>query len=151
MSQDLKDLYRKVVLDHNRSPRNFGALERTTHRAEGSNPLCGDRVELFLEIMEEKVQEIGFSGEGCAICTASASLLTEAIKGKTKQEVGQLQELFHQLLSGTINVEKEGDVLGELVVFGGVAQYPTRIKCATLAWQTLLAALEHSQDTVSTE
>ncbi len=151
MSQDLKELYRRVVLEHNRAPHNFGALENATHHAEGNNPLCGDRVEIFLNLVEEKVQQVRFVGEGCAICTASASLMTEYLQGKTMAEVKQLQTKFHQLLADELHIEQEAESLGELIVFAGVAQYPARIKCATLAWHTLQAALDHSPETVSTE
>lgn len=151
MSQDLKKLYRSVVLEHNRSPRNFGAPKEATHHAEGNNPLCGDRVELFVNVSDGAMQRVSFVGEGCAICTASASLMTEIMQGKSTSEAKLLQAQFFQLLSGELTAEQCSELLGELVVFAGVTQYPARIKCANLAWHTLQAALEDSQETVSTE
>ncbi|TNE48381.1 MAG: SUF system NifU family Fe-S cluster assembly protein [Deltaproteobacteria bacterium] len=150
MSQNLQDLYRKVVLEHNRNPRNFGALENFTHHAKGNNPLCGDCVELFLQVEGNEVQQVGFEGEGCAICNASSSLLTEAIQGQSLQQVHSLHQRFEQMLAGEFSAQDEQE-LGPLLVFTGLADFPARLKCATLAWRTLQAALENSEAPVSTE
>ncbi len=153
MSFDLRDLYQQTIIDHNKSPRNYGKMEDSTHRAEGHNPLCGDQIELFLKIDDGKVTDVKFVGKGCAISTASASLLTEEIKGKTVEEVRELFDKFHQMLTRD-NPEEAfaaGEELGKLVVFAGVAEYPARIKCATLAWHALMAALENKDQPVSTE
>lgn len=149
MSQDLQNLYRQVVLEHNRNPRNFGKLEEYTHHAEGNNPLCGDRVELFLQIEHNKVCHVGFEGEGCAICNASSSLLTEAIQGQSLEQVHQLHQRFEHMLSGEQTPNEEE--LGPLLVFAGLVDFPARLKCATLAWKALQAALERAEAPVSTE
>ena len=153
MSFDLRDLYQQTIVDHNKSPRNYGKMEDSTHRAEGHNPLCGDQIELFLKIKEDRIADVKFVGKGCAISTASASLLTEEIRGKTVREVRQLFEKFHNMLTRE-NPQKaipEIEDMGKLVVFAGVAEYPARIKCATLAWHALIAALENKEQPVSTE
>jgi nitrogen fixation NifU-like protein len=136
---DLRDLYQELVLDHGRKPRNFRRIEHPSARAEGHNPLCGDRLSLYLAMDGEKIRDAAFEGSGCAISTASASLMTEAVRGKTREEAEALFERFHDLVMG----EGEADeFLGKLGVFEGVRDYPTRVKCATLAWHTLRAALE---------
>lgn len=144
----LAELYQEVILDHNRRPRNFGRPEQFSHQAEGYNPLCGDRVQIFLSIEEGRVKEAHFHGTGCAISTASASALTEAVQGKSLEEVKELFSRFRSML--TQDEAGEND-LGELNAFQGVRQYPIRVKCATLAWHTLKAALEEPEKTVSTE
>ncbi len=141
------DLYQEMTLDHGRRPRNFGTCEPHTHEAEGYNPLCGDRFHLSLRVEDGVIAEVQFSGSGCAISTASASLMTEAMTGR---EVGDFDPLFdsvHALCTGDLH--HEGD-LGKLIVFGGVANFPMRVKCATLAWHTLKAALQ-GEKSVSTE
>ena len=144
----LRDLYQEVILDHNKRPRNFRALDRSTHHADGANPLCGDKVTLYLDIRNGTIQDIAFQGSGCAISTASASLMTEALKGKPVAEVEHLFEEFHDAVTG---VAEPAPDLGKLAILTGVRDYPARVKCATLAWHTLRAALENQTQPVSTE
>lgn len=146
---DLRELYQEVILDHNRSPRNFGSLEDPTLQADGHNPLCGDKLRIALNVADGVVTDIRFEGSGCAISKASASLMTEGIKGKTLDEAKALFELFHQLV--TDQEAPPSANLGKLTVFAGVRDYPARVKCAILAWHTLLAAVENSQKPASTE
>jgi nitrogen fixation NifU-like protein len=147
-SNELRDLYQEVILDHNRHPRNFRALPGANRAAVGHNPLCGDRVQVFLQIDDDRVKAISFEGSGCAISTASASLMTEALKGRTVAEAHALFESFHELL--TRGSDDPGR-LGKLAVLAGVREFPIRVKCATLAWHTLEAALEQKDHPVSTE
>lgn len=144
---DLRDLYQEVILDHNRHPRNFGPLPAANHHAEGNNPLCGDRITVYLDVAGDRIRDVSFEGAGCAISTASASLMTEALKGRTVEEARQLFHGFHEL----VTKGEEGEDLGKLAVFTGVREYPMRVKCATLAWHTLLAALDAQDQPVSTE
>jgi nitrogen fixation NifU-like protein len=146
---DLKDLYRDVILDHNRQPRNFGNLEGTGNHAEGHNPLCGDRLTVSLRLNGDTVEDIRFQGKGCAISTASASLMTEAVKGKDRTAIRALFEQVHNLLTRQDAVA--GASLGKLAALSGVREFPARVKCASLCWHTLNAALEHGAATVSTE
>lgn len=149
---DLRDLYQEVILDHNRHPRNFGPLPAANHRAEGNNPLCGDKVTVFLDLADDRIRDVAFQGAGCAISTASASLMTEALKGKTVEEARRLFHVFQDLVTtGNIGDREGSPELGKLVVFTGVREFPMRVKCATLAWHTLLAALEQKDQPVSTE
>jgi len=148
---DLRELYQEVILDHSKRPRNFRTLAAASHRAKGHNPLCGDRVELFLTIDGGDIKDAAFQGAGCAISTASASLLTETVKGKTVEEAGELFERFHDLVTGKPTASPAGSDLGKLEAFAGVAEFPVRVKCATMVWHTLSAALEKKQETVSTE
>ena len=144
---ELRELYQEVIIDHGRHPRNFGMLPNANHAKEGFNPLCGDKI--FLQIKEQNgvIEKMQFEGCGCAISMASASLMTEALQGKTLKEVNALFELFHDwIMDG-----KTSDQLGKLTVLGGVREFPARVKCATLAWHTLKAALENNSDPVSTE
>jgi nitrogen fixation NifU-like protein len=144
----MRDLYQEVILDHNRHPRNFRALADANRKAEGHNPLCGDRVQIFLHVEGDRVQGISFQGSGCAISTASASLMTEALKGRSVAEAHALFKRFHDLLThGSGNAEE----LGKLAVLAGVREFPIRVKCATLAWHTLEAALAQKDHPVSTE
>ncbi|MBV8974729.1 MAG: SUF system NifU family Fe-S cluster assembly protein [Sinobacteraceae bacterium] len=148
---DLKELYRDVILDHNRRPRNFGPLEGANHRAEGNNPLCGDRLTLAVRLAGDRIEDIRFEGSGCAISTASASLMTEAVKGKDRASVGQLFERIHALLT---QPDAAADpALGKLAALSGVREFPARVKCASLCWHTLNAALASPSGaaTVSTE
>lgn len=150
---DLTDLYQEVILDHSKKPRNFGHLEHPSHRARGDNPLCGDRLDLTLIVRDGKVEDVAFEGSGCAISVASASLMTERVKGRPVEEAEQTFERFHRLLTGDAPAE-EFEGLDKLAVFTGVREFPIRVKCATLAWHTLHAALEQGEDgkaTVSTE
>lgn len=150
---DLKDLYRDVILDHNRNPRNFGPLPSASADAEGFNPLCGDRLKLHLRVVDERVEDVRFEGQGCAISTASASLMTEAIKGKTRAEALALFERVHALL--TEDAAPADESLGKLCALSGVREFPARVKCASLCWHTLASALKspepRSVPAVSTE
>lgn len=147
---ELRDLYQEVILDHNRSPRNFGHLDDANRRADGHNPLCGDRLDVTVKVVEGVVTDLRFEGSGCAISKASASLMTEAVKGKTIDEFHELFDYFHRLVTDeTLSVDERA--LGKLAVFSGVRDYPARVKCAILAWHTLKSAVTDSQDVVSTE
>jgi nitrogen fixation protein NifU and related proteins len=136
---ELNDLYRDVILDHNRQPRNFGGLEPADASVEGFNPMCGDRLTVRLKLAGEKISDIRFEGQGCAISTASASLMTEAVKGKTRAEALQLFDRVHQLL--TDDAAPPAEELGKLAALSGVRAYPARVKCASLCWHTLASAL----------
>ncbi len=138
---DLRDLYQETILDHGRAPRNFRKLEAATHEADGDNPLCGDKIHLYLQLDGDKVSDISFDGAGCAISTASASLMTEALKGKTIEDALALFERLHETLTGQGECDESVE-LGKLAVFEGVREYPLRVKCATLAWHTLRNAIE---------
>ena len=150
---ELYDLYQEVILDHNKSPRNYGAPEQADRHADGHNPLCGDRLTVYLDLSAEgNVDAVHFEGSGCAISKASASLMTEAVKGKSREEVEALFEEFHRLLTGDPSERGEAvGALGKLAVFEGVREFPVRVKCATLAWHTLKAALDNEQQPASTE
>jgi nitrogen fixation NifU-like protein len=148
IGDSLRDLYQEVILDHNRHPRNFGPLPDANRTAEGHNPLCGDRVVVQLHVEDDHVQGISFQGSGCAISTASASLMTDALRGKTVEEAHALFHVFHDLLT---RGEGDPEQLGKLAVFSGVREFPIRVKCATLAWHTLEAALDQKDQPVSTE
>jgi len=150
MSDELRDLYQEVILDHNRRPRNFGPLPDANRSAEGHNPLCGDRVTVQLRVKDDRVEGISFQGSGCAISTASASLMTEALQGKTVEEAHALFKGFHDLVVRGAR-GSDGEDLGKLAVFTGVREFPIRVKCATLAWHTLEAALDQKDQPVSTE
>ncbi len=139
---DLKELYRDVILDHNRAPRNFGRLTPADAQAEGHNPLCGDRLSLFLRMNGDRIEDVRFEGKGCAISTASASLMTEAVKGKSRAAADELYHHVHELLT-TPNAVAAADV-GKLAALSGVREFPARVKCATLCWHTLQAALNGS-------
>lgn len=146
---DLKELYRDVILDHNKHPRNFGRLEPADAHADGHNPLCGDRLSVFVKMSGDRVEDLKFEGKGCAISTASASLMTEAVKGKDKAAIGNLFEKVHNLL--TQQDAPAGAELGKLAALQGVREFPSRVKCASLCWHTLNAALDRGASTVSTE
>ena len=145
---DLRDLYQEVILDHNKRPRNFRILVEPTHHADGVNPLCGDRISVYLDIEDDVIRDISFQGAGCAISSASASLMTEALQGKSIAEVGHLFEAFHDAVVTDGECPKG---LGKLSVLAGVRDYPSRVKCATLAWHTVRAALEERKEPVATE
>jgi len=148
---DLSELYQEVILDHNRRPRNFRRLEGASHHAEGYNPLCGDRVTVFLQIAGDRIADIAFEGTGCAISKASASMMTDALKGKTLAEADAFFEKFHNMLTVPATAEAEIEGLGKLGVLSGVREYPMRVKCASLAWHTLKAAMQAEDHVVSTE
>ncbi len=148
---DLHDLYQETILDHYRKPRNFHEIEHPNRQADGFNPLCGDRLRLYLQIEHGIIQDIGFVGSGCAISIASASMMTESVKGKSEAETKMLFGNFSLLLSKGTDSQPEPDGMGNLTVFSTVREYPVRAKCATLAWHTLRAALDRSCETASTE
>jgi nitrogen fixation NifU-like protein len=148
MNADVQELYQEVILDHNRRPRNFRALD-AARKAEGFNPLCGDRLTVYLRVEGDVITDVGFQGSGCAISKASASLMTESIKGKTVADATMLFERFVKMI--TAPSDRAVDQLGKLTALAGVRQFPVRVKCATLAWHTLRAALESREEVVSTE
>ncbi len=147
---ELRDLYQEVILDHYKRPRNFGPLEGADHKADGHNPLCGDRVTIYVVLNQDVIRDIRFEGEGCAISTASASLMTEILKGKTLAEVERLFGEFHEMLTGDPS-QPASPAQGKLAVFSGVREFPARVKCATLSWHTLQAALKEQKEPISTE
>jgi nitrogen fixation NifU-like protein len=146
---ELGELYQQVILDHNRKPRNFHKLGDANRTAEGFNPLCGDQIQLYVKLEDGCIRDIGFQGSGCAISRASASLMTSALKGKSAAEAEELFQRFHRLV--TTDGETDPAALGKLAVFSGVREFPARVKCASLAWHTLRAALQGRQDKVTTE
>ena len=148
---ELEELYQEIIMEHNRKPRNFRKLEESNRSANGFNPFCGDTITLDLMVEGDSIADIGFQGSGCAISRASASLMTESIKGKSQDEAQQLFEAFHRLLTGGPEKEVDSEDLGDLDVLAGVSEFPTRIKCATLSWHALRSALEGQEDTVTTE
>ena len=147
---ELSELYQQVILDHNKKPRNFRKLEPATHHAEGYNPLCGDQLNIYLNVNDQGIAEVAFEGSGCAISKASASMMTQAVKGKTKEQAEKLFNEFHSMVTGQLDEENEENKLGNLKIFAGVREFPVRVKCATLPWHTLHAAL-NKKDQVSTE
>ena len=148
---DVRDLYQEVILDHSKSPHNFRALEPADHRAEGYNPLCGDRLTVYANVRDGRITEIGFQGSGCAISVASASMMTDALKGASAEEADAMFHAFHDMLTCMLEPKADASRLGKLIVFTGVSRFPVRVKCATLPWHTLRAALERKQQVVTTE
>ena len=148
---ELRELYQSVILDHNKRPRNFREPEDANHVADGFNPLCGDKITVYLELEQGVVKDVGFSGSGCAISMASASLMTQSIKGRKVDEVRHLFDGFHELVTSDSREEIDSAELGKLAVFGGVREFPVRVKCATLAWHTLKSALDGSAEIAKTE
>jgi len=144
-------LYQEVILDHNKNPRNFGELDDATHQAVGHNPLCGDHVEIFLKVNDGKVEDVKFKGVGCAISKASASIMTTVLKGKTLDEVKDLFQRFHNVLTSKAEEPVNTEELGKLAVFAGVREFPVRVKCATLAWHTLIEAIEKKNSVLTVE
>ena len=151
MTSDLRDLYQEMSPAHGKRPRNFGELAGANRHAEGYNPLCGDRETVFVKVRGDVLEDIRFTGAGCAISTASASMMTESVKGKTRAEADALFARFHELITGKPGAGNGGPELGKLEVFSGVREYPVRVKCATLPWHTLKAALDGAGAPVSTE
>lgn len=151
MSSDLRDLYQEMILDHGKRPRNFRELPGATGKAEGYNPLCGDRETVFVRVVGDTLKDLSFQGSGCAISTASASMMTERLKGKTRKEAEALFTRFHDLITGESESGAGGPDLEKLTVFSGVREYPVRIKCATLPWHTMRAAMNGNGQIVSTE
>jgi nitrogen fixation NifU-like protein len=148
---DLRELYQEVILEHSKAPRNYRELATANHRAEGYNPLCGDHFTVYLDLEGDSIRDISFQGSGCAISKASASMMTQSVKGKTKAEAEKLFDHFRQLVTGQSPENPNQADLGKLAVFAGVSEFPVRVKCATLAWHSLHAALERKRETVSTE
>src|SRR5438067_12704336 len=134
---ELSELYQQVILDHNKKPRNFHKLENANRSAEGFNPLCGDQLNVYLQVEDDQVKEISFEGSGCAISKAAASMMTQAVKGKSKAEAKELFTEFHQMVTGELYEEESPDQIGNLKIFAGVGEFPVRVKCATLAWHTM--------------
>jgi nitrogen fixation NifU-like protein len=147
---ELSELYQQVILDHNKKPRNFRKLDTANHSAEGYNPLCGDHLTVYMDLENDLVKDVGFEGSGCAISKASASMMTQAVKGKSKEQAETLFKEFHSMVTGELDEESEGTSLGNLKIFAGVREFPVRVKCATLPWHTMHAAL-NKQDQISTE
>ena len=150
MSADLRELYQEMILDHGKRPRNFRVVDGLSHEADGYNPLCGDELQLTLRVEDGVIQDIAFQGSGCAISTASASLMTSALKGRRVEEVGELFELFREMVTADRDAPPPAE-LGKLAVLGGVREFPVRVKCATLAWHTLRAALGGNETSATTE
>ncbi len=147
----LKDLYREVILDHNKSPRNFRKIPDADRTVEGFNPLCGDHYTVYLKLDGDTIQDVSFEGSGCAISKASGSIMSTVLKGKTRAEAGETFEHFHKLVRGEMKAEEHLEDLGKLAAFGGVSEFPARVKCASLAWHTVMAALDKKSATVTTE
>jgi nitrogen fixation NifU-like protein len=148
---ELRELYQTVILDHNKNPQNFGSVADANHRASGNNPLCGDVIEVTLLVEDGVVKDVRFEGAGCAISTASASIMTQAVKGKSVEDARALFERFHALVTAPMDEPVDTDAAGKLAVFAGVREFPVRVKCATLAWHTLKNALEGKSDVAKTE
>ena len=142
---ELSELYQQVILDHNKKPRNFRKLETANHSAEGFNPLCGDQLTVYLNLEDDAVKEISFEGSGCAISKAAASMMTQAVKGKSKQEAEKLFSEFHSMVTGELDEETTTNGLGNLRIFSGVRDFPVRVKCASLPWHTMHAALNNER------
>jgi len=147
---ELSELYQQVILDHNKKPRNFHKLEAGNRSAEGFNPLCGDQLTVYMQLEDEVVKDISFEGSGCAISKAAASMMTQSVKGKSKQEAESLFNEFHKMVTGELDEEATPNNLGSLTIFAGVRDFPARVKCASLSWHTMHAAL-HGQEVISTE
>jgi nitrogen fixation NifU-like protein len=148
---EFNELYQEIILEHSKAPRNYRRPARTTCSAEGYNPLCGDHFTVFLNMEGDAIRDVGFQGSGCAISKASASMMTQMLKGKTKAEAEKIFERFHGMVTGENGAPSNGSDLGKLAVFSGVCKYPARVKCATLAWHALQSALEGEQKPVTTE
>jgi nitrogen fixation NifU-like protein len=147
----LRELYQETILDHNKSPRNFRAMTDATRKVDGYNPLCGDHYTLYVKMDDDTIKDISFQGSGCAISKASASVMSSVLKGKTRAEAEEMFEVFHKLVTGGLDPSRQLEVLGKLAAFSGVFEFPARVKCASLAWHTMRAALESHDATVSTE
>lgn len=151
MEQELKELYQQVILDHNKSPRNFRKIENPSRFAEGYNPLCGDKINIYVNFNNEQISDISFQGSGCAISKASASLMTSMLKGKTRAEAEELFNRFHDMVTDKLGDNPNIEDLGKLAVLAGVRDFPVRVKCASLAWHTMMNALNSNDEKVSTE
>lgn len=150
MKSDLRELYQETILEHSKAPRNYREIQSANHKAEGFNPLCGDHFTVYLELDGDSIRDISFQGTGCAISKASASMMTQSVKGKTREQAEELFSRFHEVVTGRAREKKESE-LGKLAVFSNVSEYPVRVKCATLAWHALHAALQGAREPVSTE
>lgn len=148
---DLRELYQDVILEHSKAPRNYREIGGANRKVEGYNPLCGDRYTIYVDLENNSIRDISFQGSGCAISKASASMMTQSVKGKTKDQAEELFHSFHNLVTGQTPPNGGTPDIGKLSVFSGVSEYPVRVKCATLAWHTLRAALEGERETISTE
>ncbi len=148
---DLRDLYQETIIGHAKSPKNFRVIANPTRKVEGYNPLCGDKLTLYVDIHDNTVKDISFEGSGCAISTSSASLMTETIKGKSLDKVEEILEMFQALLKGSPDQIPDTEKLGKLAVFAGVCEFPARVKCASLCWHTLKEAMRGESEVVSTE
>ncbi len=147
---ELSDLYQEVILDHNKNPRNFREIQDADKTADGKNPLCGDALRVYVAVDGDTVKDVSFKGSGCAISKASASMMTQAVKGKTKDEAEMIFDEFHKMVTGELDIETDENHLGKLKIFAGVLEFPARVKCASLSWHTLNAAL-HGEKIISTE
>ena len=147
---ELNELYQEVILDHNKNPRNFREMETATNTADGNNPLCGDALRVYVEMEDDMVKDVAFKGSGCAISKASASMMTQTVKGKSKEEAEILFDEFHKMVTGELDIEQDENHLGKLKIFAGVLEFPARVKCASLSWHTLHAALSGEEE-ISTE
>ncbi|MDQ3802004.1 MAG: SUF system NifU family Fe-S cluster assembly protein [Acidobacteriota bacterium] len=147
---ELNDLYQEVILEHNKNPRNFREIENADKVAEGHNPLCGDQLKLYLSMENDTVRDVAFKGSGCAISKASASMMTQVVKGKSREEAEILFDEFHRMVTGRLDIEQDENRLGKLKIFAGVLEFPARVKCASLSWHTLHAAL-NNEEAASTE
>lgn len=151
MENEIRELYQQVILDHNKSPRNFKKLENANHFAEGYNPLCGDHIDIFIYTEDNVIKDVSFQGSGCAISKSSASLMTTMVKGKTIAEAEEIFSKFQDLVTGKLNSEEKIEELGKLAIFQGVREFPARVKCASLAWHTLNSALKNESKTIVTD
>ena len=147
---ELNDLYQEVILDHNKNPRNFREIENADKTADGNNPLCGDALRVYVSMEDDKVADVAFKGSGCAISKASASMMTQIVKGKSKAEAETLFHEFQNMVTGELDAETDENLLGKLKIFAGVLEFPARVKCASLSWHTLHAAL-NNEEVISTE
>ncbi|MBK7391820.1 MAG: SUF system NifU family Fe-S cluster assembly protein [Chloracidobacterium sp.] len=147
---ELSDLYQEVILEHNKNPRNFREIADADQYADGKNPLCGDALRVYVAMDGDQIADVAFKGSGCAISKASASMMTQAVKGKTREEAEAIFDEFHKMVTGELDIETDDNDLGKLRIFSGVLEFPARVKCASLSWHTLNAAL-HGEDAVSTE
>jgi len=147
---ELSDLYQEVILDHNKNPRNFREIPAANFKADGNNPLCGDALRVYVEVQDGKVKDVAFKGSGCAISKASASMMTQTVKGKTKEEAEKMFGEFQRMVTGELDIEADENNLGKLKIFAGVLEFPARVKCASLSWHTLHAALTGEEE-ISTE
>lgn len=151
MDSELRELYQEIILDHNKSPKNYGKPNEFNRDAEGYNPLCGDKVHVYIEEEDNVIKDVHFEGSGCAISKASASVMTTLLKGKTRQEAQEMFDEFQNLITSETNKEPDFEKLGKMAVFAGVREFPTRVKCASLVWHTVIAAMKDDDNLVTTE